>query len=150
MSDYSFDIDHFLSDEEIQALVDECTPSLCTLNLRYAHQVDLALSYPTQPEYLDVIRTSWLLDQEADRPPHEELVKGLGLAFGMLLQQRTPLRWCSIQDTYGDFISMACSGEDPVAVSVPVFSYVERRETLQNAEVFSDFFKQVPADMLGV
>ena len=42
---------------------------------------------------------------------------------------------------------MVRTGEDPVRVSVPVFSYIEKREALQNAEVFCDFFRQVPAEM---
>jgi hypothetical protein len=149
MTDHSFDIEHFLSSQEIRALEADCVPSLRRLNLRYAPQVDLSLGYPTQPEYLDAIRTSWLSDGNGDRPQHTELVKGLGLAFGMLLQKLTPLRWCSVRDTYGIFNSMVRTGEDAETVSVPVFSYVEKREMLQNAEVFCDFFKQVPTHMVG-
>ena len=150
MTEQGFDIDHFLSDREVEALVEDCSPSLHKLNRRYTPEVDLSQGYPSEPEYLDVVRTWWLLDKKSDRPTHEELVKGLGLAFGMLLQQRTPLRWCSARDAHGSFISMVRTGDDPARVSVPVFSYIEKRETLQNAEVFCDFFRQVPAEMLGV
>jgi len=149
MSDHSFDIEHFLSPEEIQDLEADCAPSLRRLNQRYTPEVDLSRGYPTKPEYLDVVRTSWLLDAGGDRPQHHEVVKGLGLAFGMLLQQRTGFRWCSVRDTHGTFVSMVRMGDDPARVSIPVFSYVEKRETLRNAEVFCDFFKQVPAHMLG-
>lgn len=149
MSDHSFDIEHFLSAQEVEALEADCGPSLQMLNLRYTPEVDLSLGYPTQTEYLDVVRTSWLLDTGSDRPQHQEVVKGLGLAFGMLLLQRTAFRWCSVRDTHGTFISMVRTGDDPAKVSIPVFSYVEKRETLRNAEVFSDFFKQVPGHMLG-
>ena len=103
MNEQGFDIDHFLSDHEVQALVEECSPSLLKLNCRYTPEVDLSQGYPSKPEYLDVVRTKWLLDKAADRPKHQELVNGLGLAFGMLLQQRTPLRWYSARDSGGRF-----------------------------------------------
>lgn len=149
MSDHSFDIEHFLSAQEIQDLEADCAPSLRMLNERYTPEVDLSHGYPTKPEYLDVVRTSWLLDNGSDRPQHHEVVKGLGFAFGMLLQQRTEFRWCSVRDTHGAFVSMVRTGDDPARVSIPVFSYIEKRETLRNAEVFCDFFEQVPARMLG-
>ena len=149
MSKYSFEVEHFLSDQEIVELEAECAPSLLMLNLRYTPEVDLSQGYSALAEHLDAIRTSWLLDAEGDRPQHTALVKGLGLAFGMLLQQRTALRWCRARDSDSTFVSMVRVDDSETKISVPVFNYIEKRETLQNAEVFRDFFKQVPSHVLG-
>ncbi|MCC4589949.1 hypothetical protein LL974_02240 [Xanthomonas campestris pv. cannae] len=149
MSKYTFEIEHFLSDHEVAALEAECAPSLRMLNLRYTPAVDLSQGHLLDAEYLDVVRTSWLLDEASDRPEHTMLVEGLGFAFGKLLQQRTALRWCMVRDSYGTFFSMGRMDANPAKISVPVFSYVEKRETLMNGEVFSDFFQQVSPDVLG-
>ncbi|MCW0451705.1 hypothetical protein [Xanthomonas sacchari] len=150
MSKYTFEIVNFLSDQEVAELEAECASSLRMLNLRYTPDVDLSHGYQPEAEYLDVVRTSWLVDEESNRPEHTVLVEGLGFAFGKLLQQRTALRWCVAQDSDGTFLTMGRMDEKPAKVSVPVFSYVEKRETLMNGEVFSDFFKQVSPDLLGV
>lgn len=149
MSKYTFEIEHFLSDHEVAALEAECAPSLRMLNLRYTPHVDLSQGHLLDAEYLDVVRTSWLLDEASDRPEHSMLVEGLGFAFGKLLQQRTTLRCCMVRDSYGTFFSMGRLDANPAKISVPVFSYVEKRVTLMNGEVFSDFFKQVSPDVLG-
>ncbi|MBB6368549.1 hypothetical protein FHR56_003728 [Xanthomonas sacchari] len=149
MSKYTFEITHFLSDREVAELEAECAPSFQMLNRRYMPDVDLSQGYTPEPEYLDLVRTSWLVDEESDRPEHTALVEGLGFAFGKLLQQRTALRWCVARDSDGAFLTMGRMDENPAKVSVPVFSYVEKREKLMNGEVFSDFFKQLSPDVLG-
>ena len=149
MSSYTFEIDHYLSEDEIVELADRCYPYLEAISARYAPEIDIEDGFPEKPEYFDVLRTSWLLDKSNDRPPHEDLVAGLGFGFGLLLGARTPLRWCAATDAYGDFVTMARDPEGGPKASVPVFGYVEKRETLQNAEVFVDFFKQVSSDIVG-
>ena len=146
MSDYSFSLVHPLSDSEIFEIKERCSPSLRALCARYIAEVDPSKGFPSGPNFLDVLRTSWLLDSQPEKPEFSTLVNGLGYAFGLVLKKEFQLQWFEAIDSNGKFITMARSGTANFkAVSIPPFGYVEKREHLQNAEVFHDFFAQIPA-----
>jgi hypothetical protein len=145
--DYIFSIDHQLDKGELESLSADNLPNLMTLNARYTPQIDVENAFPVTPIYIDYLRTQWRLDRECGRPSEEAAISGLGFGFGILLGTCTQLRWCIASDADGLFLTMARTG--PAAVSVPPFSYVAKRQAVENAEVFLHFFEQVSADMLG-
>jgi hypothetical protein len=57
------------------------------------------------------------------------------------------MRWCLIKDPLGETVSMVGSDWEGGTVSVPPFSYVEKREDVQNAEVFVDLLALLAAKL---
>jgi hypothetical protein len=149
MAQYSFDTDHFLDAAELGELRAKHLPSLVALNARYCPHIDVESYFPVTPIYVDFLRTQWRLDGALDRPSEDLAISGLGYAFGLLLASCTELRWCIANDAEGEFLTMGRSGAEYSAVSVPPFSYVAKRQTTENAEIFLHFFEQVPADVTG-
>jgi hypothetical protein len=147
MSSYSFSVEQFLNDTELQELAHASLPALRSLNQRYLPELDISHGVPAKAAYLDALRTSWLLDSNQDRPEHAVLVQGLGYAFGQLLGSRYGFRWAKINDSYGT--ALALVGGAAAQISVPVFHYVEKREHLRNGEVFEDFFVQAGPEVAG-
>ena len=146
---YRVTLDHYLSPAELTELRMRYFPSLLALNDRYTEHIRPKESFPVSPIYVDYLRTSWRLDQQPGRPPTEVATNGLGFAFGLLLSSCTSLRWAIATDDMGPFLTMGRSSDDPVFVSVPPFSYVEKRHETENAEVFRHFFEQTPAEAIG-
>ena len=147
---YSVKLDRFLSESDRQQLTALHMPSLLILNARYTPTFDPARRFPVSPIYVDCLRCSWMLDESDDRPTVEVAVSGLGLAFGILLGACTGLRWAIAQDNAeGVFMTMARETESLELVSVPPFDYMQKRQELQSAEVVQDFFKHVPAEVIG-
>jgi hypothetical protein len=141
MSEYPFKIERYLTPADVALLRREHFIKLQELSTRYVPEVDLAKGLPAKPEYLDVVRTSWLLDKTTDRPPHAVLESGLGFALGLLLSQLLKMKWCSLSDTHCQYLSMLGTDETGGTISVPPFNYVKKKEAIQNAEVFVDLFK---------
>jgi hypothetical protein len=146
---YTVKLDHFLSDAELRQLFADHMPSLLALNARYTNHIDPVNSYPLTPIYVDYLRTTWRLDTSQSRPPENVAAAGLGLAFGLLLAACTELRWAIATDDGGQFLTMAKEAGDSALVSVPPFSYVQKRQNVENAEVFQHFFEQVPPEQIG-
>ena len=146
---YTVKLDHFLSDTELQQLIEDHMPSLLALNASYTDHIDPVNSFPLTPIYVDYLRTAWRLDASKNRPPESAAVKGLGLAFGLLLAACTDLRWAIATDDGGPFLTLAREAVEPVLVSVPPFSYVQKRQDVENAEVFQHFFEQVSSELIG-
>ena len=132
-----------LTDSDLQALQEDCYPKLVQLNELYTPEVDLKNGIMIQHEYLDLLRGSWLNDKSESRPAYEVVVEGVGFVFGLMLQKAAGYTWslCRFEDV--EFISMVKYGSEGEMISVPPFSYVEKRENTQNVEVFSDFFDPV-------
>ena len=147
MSEYPFKIERYLTPEDVALLRREHFAKLQELSTRYVPEVDLAKGLPAKPDYLDVVRTSWLLDAAADKPPHVVLESGLGFALGLILSQLLKMRWCSLSDTHGQYLSMLGLEEAGGTISVPPFNYVKKKEAIQNAEVFVDLFKLLSSKM---
>ena len=146
---YTVELDHFLSPNEIQQLLARYMPSLLVLNQRYTKHIDPVNKFPVTPVYIDYLRTSWRLESPQDRAAPMVAVEGLGLAFGLLLASCTDLRWGLATDDTGHFLTMAKTADDPKLVSVPPFSYVAKRQEVENAEVFQHYFEQIPSDVIG-
>lgn len=142
-------LDRFLSGAELRQLLADHMPSLLALNARYTDHIDPANGFPLTPIYIDYLRTTWRLDVSQSRPPENVALAGLGLAFGLLLAACTELRWAIATDDGGQFLTMAKEADGPALVSVPPFSYVEKRQNMENAEVFQHFFEQVPHEQIG-
>lgn len=146
-AEYTFTIKERLKPGEILALQSIHLPQLYALADRYAPQIDISEGVPSKPEYFDLLRTSWLLDQRPDRPPHEYVVGGLGFGFALLLQHSLQMEWCTVEDSFGESPSMVrfqgASSHKYTEVSFPPFSYLEKRKGTQNAEVFCDAFEHV-------
>ena len=149
MTDYAFELVHPLSEEQGEELRARCRPYLLALAARYVPEIDVSRGFPGKPEFLDVLRTSWRLDDGADRPPHHDVVHGVGWLFGQVLARRTALRWWVARDAGGEFLTLGRRDDEGAIFSVPPFSYVEKREHLENAEVFCDFFLQMDPAILG-
>lgn len=109
-------------------------PSLLALNASYTDHIDPVNSFPLTPIYVDYLRTAWRLDASNDRPPESAAVKGLGLAFGVLLAACTDLCWAIETDDGDPFLTLAREAVEPVLVSVPPFSYVRKRQDVENAK----------------
>jgi hypothetical protein len=140
MSNYHLDVERALTTEEVRSLRHQHFADLQALSARYVPEIDPAKGFPAKPEYLDVLRTSWLLDQAADRPPHSVVESGLGFALGLLLADLLQMKWCTILDNQGKTLSMVCTDDAGNTISVPPFSYVKKKDGVQNAEVFIDLF----------
>ncbi len=142
---YSFVVKRALRTDELRTLQERCLPKLTALNRRYAPTIDIAAGFPDKPEYLDLLRTKWLLDESVDRPNFEDVRDVLGFAFGRLLQAKLGMQWHIIEDDLGEEVSLIYEARSPDAkykqISFPPFSYVEKRRTVMNAEVFVDAFK---------
>jgi hypothetical protein len=137
-----------LSIAERSTLRSQNFPDFCALGSRYFPEIDIDKGFPAKPEFLDVLRTSWLLDTSPDRPKLDAIVRGLGYALGLLIHNQFGLEWCLVEDTAGGYISMI--GESEAGeVSVPPFSYVEKKGDFPNAEVFVDLFRLVAEKMKG-
>lgn len=143
--DYTFSVKRKLEKHEIRQLEERCMPCLVALSGRYAPQIDISEGFPKKPVYPDLLRGKWMLDESSDRPDHRDVVDGLGFAFGRILEAKLGMQWCRIQDPFGECISLVAFPPSPDAeyekVSFPTFSYVEKREKVQNVEVFVDAFK---------
>ena len=137
-SEYTFEVVRELTEEEVSSLAKDRYPSLLAISSRYLPEIDLKTGFPCKPEFLDALRTSWLLDKSKDRPPHVTVIRALGPALGLILHASLGMTWCLIKDTFGESVSMVGSDHDGGRISVPPFSYVEKREHVQNAEVFID------------
>ena len=140
MNDYRFTVKNMLTTSDVARLRSKHFPDLVSLNARYAPEIDLTKSMPVKPEYLDVIRTSWLLDKAAGRPAQQIIVSGLGFGLGALLAHLLEMRWAQIIDKFGESFSMLGRSSSNSQISVPPFSYVEKKGEVQNAEVFIDLF----------
>lgn len=140
MSNYHLDIERALSADEVRSLHHQHFADLQALSARYVPEIDPSKGFPAKPEYLDVLRTSWLLDKAADRPPHSVVESGLGFALGLLLAARLQMKWYNILDNSGKVLSMVCTDNAGNTISVPPFSYVKKKDGVQNAEVFMDLF----------
>jgi len=149
LADYTFSVLRELNPDEISDLESDCRPRLDDLIHRYFAEYKLGADFPATASDLDLVRGFWLVDKNEDRPDHQSVVLGVGFAFGQLLQRDYGFRWSLIEDPYGQSISMVRHGKHVEAVSVPPFSYVEKREQTQNVEVFQAFFAQVPAEHLS-
>jgi hypothetical protein len=145
MSNYHLDVERALTPDEIRSLRHEHFAHLQALSARYVPEIDPAMGFPATPEYLDALRTSWLLDNAADRLPHSVVESGLGYALGFLLADLLQMQWSTIRDNYGKTLSMVCIDAAGSTISVPPFSYVKKKEGVQNAEVFFDLFKLLSA-----
>ena len=147
MSDYRLTVKRKLTLEENRALYERHWPVLLRLTARYLPMLDISQGMPCRVELLDALRGSWLLDQRADRPSHEDVVSGVGLAFGVLLAERLAMEWCLIEDSFGEDISMVKFNSRPdqpwVKLSVPPFNYVAKREHTQNVDVFADGVREI-------
>ena len=146
---YTVELDHFLSPPELQQLHADHMPSLLALNERYTKQIDPEREFPLSPVYIDCLRTLWRLDSQQDRLAPKVAIEGLGFAFGLLLGACTDLRWALAFDDSGHFLTMAKTGDAPKLISVPPYSYVAKRQDVENAEVFLHFFEQTPHDLIG-
>ena len=135
---YTFEVTHRLTPDEVSSLVKDHYPSLKALHARYTPQIDVSTGVTRRPEYLDAIRTSWLLDHPNHRPPHATLVRALAPALGLLLHDLMGMDWCVIRDSYGETVSMVGTDRAGNPASVPPFSYIEKREPLQDGEIFVD------------
>jgi len=129
-----------LDQREASSFVDERFNALDVLNGRYLQEIDLRNGFPCKPEYLDALRNSWMLDSKEGKPPFAVVVRALGVALGLTLQATFEMRWGIIRDSLGEVISMIHSDEAGNHISVPPFSYVEKKENVQNVEVFVDLF----------
>jgi len=143
---YRFTVKKQLTEQEVDDLRKQHYPKLVNLSRLYAPQVDLASGFPAKPEFFDIIRTKWLLDESNDKPPFHEVLDALGLGFGLLLEQTFDMKWCVIVDDFGESISMVCLGNESSSyeqISFPQYSYIEKREAVMNAEVFSDGYRKL-------
>jgi hypothetical protein len=137
---YELELVRPLTPEEVSSLAKDRFQSLAILNTRYLPELQLGHEFPVRPEYLDAIRTSWMLDSRTDKPPYITVVRALGYALGVVLNESLRMSWHFIKDSYGESISMIGKDAHGGTVSVLPFSYVEKREHVQNAEVFIDLF----------
>ena len=143
MDEYSFQVLSFLTDEEIAQLHSDCYPFFIRLAERYLPNHVRVDQIPLDAAILDVVRGFWLLDKNPDRPGSSDVVSGVGFAFGQLICTMPGYRWAHITDDYGERTSVVGQSAEYKDISVPPFSYVEKRENTQNVEVFQDFFKQM-------
>lgn len=136
-----------LSAADISLLKRENYPHLRDLSSRYLPEIDIDRGFPAKPEFLDVLRTSWLLDTSPDRPVLELLIRGLGYALGLTIRDRFGFKWCHVRDEFGEAIVMVGLNESRDEISVPPFAYVEKKGDFPNAEVFVDLFHVLVGQM---
>lgn len=138
-----------LSAAEIAVLRSENYPDLRELNQRYLPEIALENGFPAKPEYLDVLRTSWLLDTSSDRPAIETVIGGLGYALGLIVRKRFGFDWYRVQDEGGYVVVMAGLNSSGDQISVTPFAYVQKKGAFPNAEVFVDLFQVLADKMRG-
>lgn len=145
--DYMFTAKQRLSSDEHDSLAKKHWPAIRKLCARYLPDFDISQGFPCDVMFLDVVRGAWLLDQRKDRPSYEEVVSGIGFAFGMVLEKLLKMEWWHIEDNYGEKISMLKLNDCPEAkykqICISPFNYVAKREDTQNVEVFSDGFREI-------
>jgi hypothetical protein len=144
-SEYTFEVIRELANDEISSLVNDSYPALVAVSSRYLPEIDLKSGFPCTPEYLDAIRTSWLLDKHEGKPPYATVIRALWPALGQTLCSNLGLKWCLIKDSFGQTVSMVGADQEGGKISVPPYSYVEKREHIQNAEVFVELFSLLSA-----
>ncbi len=143
---YTFTVKHQMTRQEVTDLRKQHYPKLENFSHLYAPQLDIKSGFPARPEYFDVIRTKWLLDTSNEKPSFQYLQDAVGLGFGMLLEQTLDMKWCIIVDNFGESISMVHFGNNTDTcekISFPQYSYIQKRENVMNAEVFSDAYRQL-------
>lgn len=145
-SDYSYKVKRTLDTQGLSELAEKHVPKLFELGHRYLPDFDFSGGIPLRSEFLDVVRGGWLLDKRADRPPYDDVVSGIGYAFGLLLKDKFGMQWCIIEDTMGEEISLikfqSDSEKNYKEMSIPPFNYVAKRKDVQNVEVFSDGMRE--------
>ena len=145
-SQYSYKVKAQLSLNQRAELREKYVPLLFSLGRRYLPEFDFSKGAPLRYEFLDVIRTGWLLDKNTDRPDYADIVWAVGYAFGLLLEDKFGMTWCLIEDHMGESISMIKFQSNPDStykeVSIAPFNYVAKRKELQNAEVFADGMRE--------
>jgi hypothetical protein len=129
------------SKHELIELSKSCFPHLKTLSSKYAPEIDLQTGFPADPNFLDLIRGEWLSDTSIERSPHEFVVSGLGYALGLLLET-IGYKWCWA-DCNGQLVSMWKQQKSGNHIFVPPFSFVDKRQDLQNVEVFNDLLRDL-------
>ncbi len=151
MTEYTFSIKNFLSDEERHQLYESNIDVLKQLGKEYCPQLDLENDLPITPVYFDYLRASWMLDKNLNKQPQQLVLTAIGFAFGYVLEKGLGLKWALIEDNYGEVISLVKSQADPSLyndISVPPFSFVEKRSESMNAEVLEAGFNEI-SDMIG-
>jgi hypothetical protein len=141
-SGYQSSVKKVLSEKEISELADKHWTKLSSLSRLYLPNLDISEGIPVRTEFLDAIRGSWLLDKSTNKPPYEDIISGVGFAFGLFLHEKFDMQWCLIEDNYGEDISMVKFQDRTKKkyneVSIPPFNYVAKRKDVQNVEVFCD------------
>jgi hypothetical protein len=143
-----FEVLRKFTNDDLADLESKFGPKLASLRIRYASDLSMGSEMLDNPQYLDVLRTAWFLDRRWLKPSAKTVTGALGYAFGCLLGRQLNMDWCEIRDSYGEALSMVylSGGGDPTAperVSFPPFNYIEKRETIGNAEVFQDGLRTV-------
>jgi hypothetical protein len=137
---YLFEIIRMLDEREISSFVSARMEAIEIVSSRYLPEIDLKCGFPSKPEYLDALRISWMLDLGNGKPQFAVLVRALGAALGLILQDIFGMKWGLIRDSLGEIVSMISADKDGNHISIPPFSYVEKRENIQDAEVFVNLF----------
>lgn len=136
-----------LSAADMAVLKRENHPDLRDLSSKYLPEIDIDKGFPAKPEFLDALRTSWLLDHSPDRPALACVTRGLGYALGLLIRDRFGFDWCHVTDESGEAIAMVGLSDSGGEISVAPFAYVEKKGDFPNAEVFVDLFEQLAGQM---
>ncbi|GLQ98176.1 hypothetical protein [Dyella mobilis] len=129
-----------LTQADISLLKRESYPHLSDLSSRYLPEINVAKGFPAKAEFLDVLRTSWLLDTSPDRPELECVILGLGYALGLIIRDRFGFDWYHIRNEFGEAIAMVGLNDAGSQITVTPFAYVEKKGDFPNAEVFIDLF----------
>ncbi|MEP7706754.1 hypothetical protein [Paraglaciecola sp. 25GB23A] len=152
MSEYTFSIKKYLTKEEQGEYWKSNIGILTELGEKYCPQVELNGGLPITPAYFDYLRTSWMLDENPEKLAQQPVLSALGFAFGFVLEKSLGLKWALIEDSYGEIISLIA---DPRGdsfkygnISIPPFSFVEKRAELLNSDALEDGFNQIK-EMLG-
>ena len=138
---YSFEIVSFLRDDLVRELDAAFAPMLDALHQHYGAELKPRAELWTRPQYLDYLRTEWILDERPDRLPAAEVTAALGYGYGQLLMHHFPLRWARIRDPYEDFVGLAVDSDHEVMV--PPWSFVAKREEVDDPELFEDGLEAV-------
>lgn len=132
-----------LTESDLKKYFDSCFTCLSILNQKYSPNINIVKGIPLQIEYIDYIRGSWLVDESPDRASYVNVVEATGYLFGLLLEQQFGYSWYLVKSKGSQFPSLIKTGTDGEQISIPPYSYVRKRENLQNVEVFRDFFIQL-------
>lgn len=146
MTTYEFQIVRYLGPQDVAQFVGERLEALSFLNQRYLQEIKLDSELPTKPEYLDALRTSWVFDSHPDRPPHILVVRALGMALGKALEKTFGMKWAVIKDHFGEVVSLVAADAMEEQISVPPFSFVEKRHDEQDPELFVNLFALLEDD----